>query len=645
LNFEQKGKALVLDTLPKLLTQKYNDYGDGRIAMRRKESGIWKEYTWKDYYNNVKYFALGLINIGLKAGDKVAILGENNPEWYWAALAVQSARGICVGIFSDSISSEVEYIVTHSDVSLIVAEDQEQIDKVFEVKPRASKLTKAVYWDSKGMYSYRSDDFLINFYEVIELGREYERQAPNLFEDLVREGSPEDIGVICYTSGTTGQRPKGAMGSQKYLISAGESWCAVDNWSPEDDYLSYLSPAWGTEWELGISSGLRSGATICFPEKPETVQADIREIGPQVVFYSAKMWESINSMIHAKMADSLVLFSFIFNLALKIGYRVVDKRFSKQPITFIWRMLYLLADAALFRYLRDRIGLSNIRWAYTAGASISPDILRFFHAIGVNLKQIYGLTEALMNTVHRDGDIKPESCGIALPGHQLKISERGELLVKPSVCFSGYYKDEENTRKQFDENGWIKTGDAAHITPDQHLIVLGRMKDLVDLGEDKKFSPEFIETRLRFSRYIKDVMVLAKEGKNTVIALIVIDYENVGKWAEENRINFTTFADLSQKPEVSKIALHEIKRINSVLPPWSRINKYVLLSKEFDPDEAELTRTRKIRRTFVVEKYGNLIEAVYSGDDQAIVETPITYKDGRKGMLKATVRIREITGD
>lgn len=630
------------DTLPKLLLQKYREYGDKKVAMRRKDFGIWIEYTWKDYYENTKYFSLGLMKLGLNPGDKVAILGENDPEWYWAALAAQAARATSVGIFADSVASEVEYIVSHSDSVFVVAEDQEQIDKILAIKARIPNVKKAIYWDPKGMYVYRDDPFVVGFYDVVAMGRAYEKERPDLFEERVTQGVPEDIGVICYTSGTTGEKQKGAMGSQKYLVVAGESWCAVDAWSPGDDYLSYLSPAWATEWELGLSSGLRSGTTVCFPEKPETVQKDLREIGPRVVFYSARMWESLNSSIHARIEDTLVPFRFIFNTSLKIGYRVIDARFAGEPVKVHWRVLYRLADWLLFRYLRDRIGLSNIRWAYTAGASISPDILRFFHAIGVNLKQIYGLTEALMNSVHRDGDIKPETCGPALPGNEFRISPDGELLVKPPAAFSGYYKEPEKTREQFDEHGWIKTSDAAYITEEGHLVILGRMKELMDFGNGRRFSPEFIETRLRFSHYIRDVMVFGEADRSFVCAILVIDYDNVGKWAEDRRINYTTFADLSQKLEVSHLILNEVGRVNSVLPSWSRIRKYVLLHKEFDPDEAELTRTRKLRRAFMAKKYGKLIEDIYSGADEADVEVPITYRDGRTGMFRTRIKIRQV---
>ena len=394
---------------------------------------------------------------------------------------------------------------------------------------------------------------------------------------------------------------------------------------------------------MGISSGLREGTTVCFPEKPETVQNDIREIGPQALFYSARLWESLNAMIQMKISDTFALFRFIFNVALKIGYKVVDAGLQKKKIGLLMRVLCKFADLFVFRQLRDLIGLSNIKWAYTAGSSISPDILRFFHATGVNLKQTYGLTEAMTNTVHRDGDIRPETCGPAIPGNLLKISDSGEVLVKPPVPFSGYYKNPYATKERYDKDGWILTGDSGSISHDGHLIIYGRMEELVPMGKGKMFSPEFIETRLRFSPYIQDVMTIGGKGENNfVAALVVIHYSNVGKWAEDHHLTYTTFADISQKPMVYELILKDIKHVNLLLPEWSKIKKYVLLPKEFDPDEAELTRTRKLRRSFMATKYKFIIDALYKDLKEATMETPFTYRDGRKGILKTIVNIKNI---
>jgi long-chain acyl-CoA synthetase len=637
---------MLADTVPKMLLAKFKEYGEKRVAMRRKRYGLWIEYTWKEYYEYTKYFSLGLVKLGLKPGDKVAILGENDPEWYWSALAAQSARATCVGIFDDSVPSEVEYILNHSDSSFIVAKDQEQTDKILEIRDKIPQVRKVIYWDPKGMVAYKSDLFFVDFYEVVKLGKEYEEEYPGLFERNVEDGIPEDAGLICYISRTTGGKPKGAVLSQDYLVNGCKILCSVDNWSPRDNYLSFISPAWGVEWELGITSGLRSGAIICFPEKPATVQADTREIGPSVLFYSPMTWERLNSMIHARIAGTYAPFRFIFNTSLKIGYKVVNKRFQKKSVGLIWRTLYLLADLLLFRHLRDRIGLSRINRAYTGGAGISPEIVTFFRAIGVNIKQMYRLTEAHITSLHRDGDIKPETCGLPLPGYKLKISDEGELLVKtPIACFSGYIKDPESSMKIFDNDGWIKTGDAANILPDGHVVVLGRVEDVVDLGGGHKLSLNFVESHLRSSPYIRGAMVVTEPGKNSISAVITIDYENVRKWAERNHLKYSTFTDLSQNTEVSNIVLKEVERVNSVLPDWSRIQKYVLLHKEFNPDEGGYTKTGKLRRALMLDQYRDIVNGLYSQAKELWVETPVTYKDGRKDAAKIVLKIRSVGGE
>jgi long-chain acyl-CoA synthetase len=627
-------------SLNQLLKAQYEKYGKTKVAMRRKDYGIWNEYTWKDYYENVKYFGLGLISLGLKAGEKVAIIGENDPEWYWAALAAQAARGVGVGIFPDCAPAEVKYVIENSDTVFVVAEDQEQTDKVIQIRDEIPNVRKVIYWDSKGMYGY-IDPFIMSFYDVVKLGREYEKFHPGLLESLIAQSKPDEIAVMCYTSGTTGL-PKGAMASNRYITSAGECLFAIDGWRPEDDYLSYLSPAWGTEWNLGLGTALRTGTSVCFAEKPETIQANIREIAPRVVFYNPRMWETLNSMVQSKISDTHVIYRFAYNLMLPVGYRIADARLRKERVGLFWRCLYAVAEWLLFRPLRDKLGLVNIRWAYSAGAGISPDILRFFQSINVNLKQIYGLTESQMNCIHRDGDVNPETCGPPLPGHQVRISEAGEILLKPAEPFSGYYKNPEATKARFDSHDWILSGDAGYITEDGHLVVMDRLEYLMELGEGRKFSPDFIETRLRFSPYIRDVMIIGGKGKGFVTAIIIIDFDNVGKWAEDHHLTYTTFTDLSQKPQVSDLVLNDIRRINAVLPDWARVKKYLLFHKEFDPDEAEMTRTRKIRRSFMEDKYRALVDSLYSNAEEVIAEAPITYQDGRKGIVKTTITIRDL---
>ncbi len=630
---------MAIDTLPKFLKQNYEKYGDKKVAMRVKDFGIWQTYTWKDYYEKVKYFSLGLISLGLEKGDKVSILGENKPEWYWAELAVQAAGGVVVGIFTDCMPPEVKYYVSHSDSKFVVAHDQEQVDKLLQIKSELPLLKKVIYWDPKGLWSY-TDPILMSFDEVIKLGQEYERLHPNLFEANIEQGSGEDLAIFCYTSGTTGL-PKAAMLKQRAVIQAGGSWHKVDKWRPNEQYVSFLPPAWITEQGLGVAGSLISGMEVSFPEEPETVQENIREIGAQVLFWGPRNWESVNRLIQAKIIDTTAFNRFLYHLFLPVGYKIIDDWAARKKPNLLWRFLYFLAYWAVFRDLKDKVGLSKIRVAYTAAAPISPDIIRFFQAIGVNIKQLYGGSEQGLVTLHRDDDVRPETSGPEIPGVEVRLSDEGEIIIRGENLFSSYYKDQPATEEKL-RNGWYYSGDFGHITEDGHLLVMDRMSDLRELSSGQKFSPQYAEIRLRFSPYIKDVLVVGGEDKPYVTCIVNIDIDNVGRWAEARRIPYTTFTDLSQKPEVIELIRKDVEKVNRMLPEWARIKKFANLHREFDPDEAELTRTRKIRRTFVEERYRDLIEALYSGADELAVEAPITYRDGRKGVIKTAVKINSL---
>jgi len=626
-------------TLPKLLKQNYGKYGDKKVAMRVKDFGIWQTYTWKDYYEKVKYFSLGLISLGLEPGDKTSILGENKPQWYWAELAAQAAGGVVIGIFTDCMANEVKYYVEHSDSKFVIAHDQEQVDKLLQIKDELPLLKKVIYWDPKGIWNY-DDPILMSFNKVIELGKECEKLHPGLFEANIERGSGDDIAIFCYTSGTTGL-PKAAMLKQGATIQAGKSWCDVDKWREDEQYVSFLPPAWITEQGLGVAGSLVSGMEVSFPEHPETVQENIREIGAQVLFWGPRNWESANRLIQAKIMDTTPFNRFLYNLFLPVGYKVTDLRAAREKPNLIWRFLYFLAHWMVFRDLKDKVGLSKIRMAYTAAAPISPDIIRFFRAIGVNIKQLYGSSEGGLATLHRDDDVRPETSGPVMPGVEVRLSEDGEIIVKGENLFSGYYKNPEATAEKL-QSGWYYTGDFGHVTEDGHLIVMDRMSDLRELSGGRKFSPQYAEIRLRFSPYIKDVLTVGGGDKAYVTCIINIDLDNVGRWAEARRIPYTTFTDLSQKPEVIELIRKDIQRINRTLPEWARIKKFANLHREFDADEAELTRTRKIKRTFVEERYKELIAALYGGAGELAVEAPITYRDGRKGTIKTAIKVNSV---
>lgn len=629
------------DTLPKLLRYDFERYGDRKIAMRVKDMGIWQKYTWKDYYEKVKDICLGLISLGVEREDKVCILGENKPEWYWAELAVQAAGGIVVGIFTDCIPSEVKYYVEHSDSKFVVAHDQEQVDKLLSIKKDLPLLKKVIYWDPKGLWGYK-DSILMSLDEVLDLGRRYGKDHPGLLDETIDRGNFQDICVICYTSGTTGA-PKGAMLSYRSLITRTEAWSEVDQWNEKEQYLSFLPPAWITEQAIGIAGQLLSGMEVNFPEKPETVQENIREIGPHQVFFGPRLWENLVSTIQAKITDASATRRFLYRLFLPVGYRRAEIHLSKKKLGPFWQALVGLAYWALFRPLRDQVGLSNIRNAYTAGAAVSPDILRYFHAIGVNIKQLYGGSEAGLATIHRHGDIKWETSGTVLPGVELKLSKDGEILVKSADIFEGYYKDPKATQEKVID-GWYHTEDFGHLDVDNHLVVIDRMADLKRLRGGRKFSPQYIEVRLRFCPYIRDALVLGGEERDFVTAVINIDLGNVGRWAEARRIPYTTFTDLSQKPEVINLIGEYVRQINESIPEWMRVKRFVNLHKEFDADESELTRTRKIRRTFVEDRYRDLIRALHGSQTDFTMDTPITYRDGRTGTLTTTIKITDLAG-
>jgi len=626
------------ENLVELLLKNYQNFGDKKIAMRRKDFGIWKEYTWADCYNNVKWLALGLTKLGLKPKDHLAVLGENDPEMYWTIWATQAVRGTFVGIYADAMPNEVERIVNHSESVFVLAEDQEQADKILLIRDKIPKVKRVLYWDPKGMYSY-NDPFIINFYDVIRDGMEYEKEHPGLFENYVEGIKSDDIGCLIYTSGTTGI-PKGAMWSQCFLMNQLSIW--EDKWEPGYEYVSYLSPAWGMEWVLGLGQGIESGAVVNFLEKPDRVQTEIREIAPNIIFFGSRLWESLASNMQAKISDTRSFFRFIYNSLLPIGLKVADLSFQGKRPSFLLKMGYKISDAILFRAIRDKHGLTNVKWAYSAGAGLSPDIIKFFHAIGVNLKQTYGLVEVGMTSLHRDGQVKAESTGPPLKSIEVKLNDQGEVLIRQQVNISGFYGDEKRTREQFDEEGWFHTNDAGHIDEDGHLIIIDRMANLMELGDGRKFSPDFIEKSLRFSPYIKDAMVVGGRGLPFITGIIIIDFDNVGRWAESNHLNYTTLADLSQKSMVPNLILKDIERVNKSIPSWSRIKRFAILHKEFDADEGELTRTRKLKRNLLESRYKDLFDAMCAGDKSKAVTAEVTYQDGRKGTVETDIIIIEV---
>ncbi len=629
------------DTLPKLLVRNGRQFGD-RVALREKEFGIWQEVTWAEYVEHVRLFSLGLISLGLQPGDKIAIIGDNRPEWLYAELAAQAAGAISMGIYQDSIASEVQYLADFCDARFLIVEDQEQVDKVLEVWDRLSKVERVIYYDPKGLRNYR-EPFLLYFPDVEEMGRVYARSHPGLFMENVRRTEPNHVAILSTTSGTTG-KPKLAMLTHRNLLSMARNLLAVDPMEPEDQFVSFLPLAWIGEQMMSVSSALWVGFTVNFPEEPETAQENIREIGPRVIFSPPRIWESMVSQVQVKIEDSTWLKRLVYNWAMPIGYAMADTRFEKREPSLTLRLKYRLADWLVFQPIKDKLGLRFVRRAYTGGAALGPDVFRFFHALGVNLKQIYGQTEISgISVVHRDGDIKFQTVGLPIPETEVRIAENGEILSRSPAVFIGYYKNPEATAETL-KDGWLHSGDAGYFDEDGHLIVIDRAKDVMTLHDGTKFSPQFIENKLKFSPYIREAVVFGGD-RPFVSAMINIDFANVGKWAEKHQIPYTTYTDLAQKPEVYDLIRKDVERTNKDLPPAARIQRFLLLHKELDADDAELTRTRKVRRRFIAQRYENLVGALYSDRDSIAVETVITYQDGRTATIQTALRIETMDGE
>jgi long-chain acyl-CoA synthetase len=626
------------DTIPKLIRRNHERWSC-QTAMCMKKFGIWQRYSWTEYYEKVKYFSLGLISLGLKPGDTVCIIGDNEPEWFWGEFAVQAAGGIATGVFVDSIPSEVKYIAEHSDSKYAIVNDQEQTDKFLEIKGELPFLGKVIYWDPKGLRNY-DDPMLTSYTEVIELGREYEKEHPGLFEQNVEKGSGDDVAFIYYTSGTTGL-PKGAALTHRALITTAQGFVSRYPLDEKDDLVSNFPAAWVGDSYFATIPHLLTGARLNFPEEPDTIAADTREVGPNFAIYGPRQWEGLVSEIQVKMMDANPLKRFVYHLFLPVGHKIADIQFQGRRPNPFWRALHGLAYLLLFRPLLDQLGLGKVRFAVTGSSVLSLDTFRLIHAIGIELRQNYASTEAGFISSHGKGEIAFESVGRPALGTEVRLTNEGELLVRSDCMFKGYHKDPEKTAHALID-GWCHTGDAVHLNERGHLIFMDRLEHMGELSSGIKYAPQYIEGRLRFSPYIKDAMVIGGKDKEFVTAMLNIDFTMVGKWAERNRIPYTTFVDLSQKKEVADLVQKDLDRVNSYLPDTARVRRFVLLHKEFDPDEAELTRTRKLRRDFMEKRYKDLIEALYQDGRQVTVEAPVTYRDGRKGVVSTVIKVWDV---
>ena len=627
---------MITNTLPGLLQQQAEKSGYRCHALREKEFGIWQSVTWQEYYEHVKYFSLGMVTLGLKKGDTVSIIGDNRPEWIYAELASQSIGAVPVGIYQDAIFNEVSYIINLSRSKIVVAEDQEQCDKILDMSAELPGLEYIIYHDPKGMRSY-DDPRLLYFPDVEALGRRYDEDHPDLFDLKIAAIREDDIAAICTTSGTTGI-PKLSLLSHKNMVQMARNLGKVDKKLPSDQFVSCLPLPWIGEQMMAVSCALVFGFTVNFPEKQETAHDDVREIGPHLIFSPPRVWENIAAQVQVKIKETTPFKRLMYARCLKVGCHWADLKFKKKFPSVIENVKYRIAYFLIFRALKDRLGLSNVRSAATGGGALGPDTFRFFHAIGVNLKQIYGQTEISgISCIHRNGDVDVNSVGKPIPGTEIKISKEGEILSRSPSLFKGYFENPEATATTIID-GWLHSGDAGFFNEKGHLVVIDRLKDLMTLADGTRFSPQFIENQLKFCSYIKDAVVIGHE-QDYIVALICIDFAIVGKWAESQRLAYTTYSDLAAKESVYGMIQEEVTRVNRGLPEVARINKFILLYKELDADDGELTRTRKVRRRFVDEKYREIIDGIYAGKELIHSQATIKYQGAQARRLQVAIKV------
>ncbi len=631
------------DTFPKLVRDNAERFGS-RVAIREKDYGIWQSYTWRDYFDQARLIALGLASLGFARGDKTAIIGDNRPQLYWAVMATQALGGVPVPIYQDSVEKEMQYILDHAEARFAVVEDQEQVDKLLHVKAQCPRLESIIYDDSRGMRGY-SEPSLMSLTELAERGRKFEVGHPAHFDDELGRGRADDVAIICYTSGTTGV-PKGAMLSHRNLSVTARNAAAFEGLQSDEEILSYLPMAWVGDHIFSYAQSIVTGFAINCPESAATVLHDLKEIGPTYFFAPPRIWETILTNVMVRVEDCAWPKRRLVDFFLRLAQAIEQARLNRAPVPVWRRLLAPLGHLLVGAPLRDNLGMRRLRRAYTAGEAIGPEIFVFFRALGINVKQIYGMTEAsVFITVQKDDDVRLDTVGIPIPGVELRISPEGEVLYRSPGVFQGYYKNPEATRQTL-EDGWVRSGDAGVIDHDGHLKIVDRAKDVGRLADGTLFAPKYLENKLKFSPYVKEAVCVGQD-RPYVAALINIDLVAVGNWAERGGIVYTSYTDLSQKPEVYDLVRREVERVNRSLAEdevlrGARIRKFLILHKELDPDDEEITRTRKVRRGYIALKYAALIEALYGEGGHVEVEAKVTYEDGRTGTIRADVRIHDV---
>ncbi len=632
------------DTFPKLLIRNAQTRGD-RTAYREKIFGIWQAFDWSQVLDNVRALSCGLAALGVKRGDKVAVIGDNRPQLYWVFPAVQALGAIPVPLYQDSVADEMKYVLEHAEVRFAVVENQEQTDKVMSIMEGLPALEGIVYEDERGLRNY-SEEFLHSYDAVQEKGRAYDSANAGFFENEIAQGKGEDVSVILYTSGTTGN-PKGVVISFDNLRESGELSVGFENLTEKEEVLSYLPMAWIGDHLFSYAQAYTAGYAVNCPESSDTVLTDLRELGPTYYFAPPAVFENMLTNMQIRMEDAGWIKRNLFNTFIDVAKDVGVNILERKPVSIFGRMKYWLGKLFIYGPLLNTLGFSRIRIAYTAGAPMGPDVFRFYRSLGLNLKQLYGQTESCAYVcIQADSDVRPDTVGPPAPGCEVKIDDvSGEVLYRSPGSFVSYYKNEEATAETKTAEGWIHTGDAGIFTDDGHLKIIDRAKDVGKLNNNTLFAPQYLENKLKFFPFIKEV-VAHGNARDHVAAFINIDLEAVGNWAERNGLSYTSYTDLANREEVYGLIQSNIESVNQDLAmdselSGSQIRRFLILHKELDADDGELTRTRKVRRRIIADRYGELIEALYSDKDHIDVEAKVTFEDGRTGVIKADLKIRD----
>jgi long-chain acyl-CoA synthetase len=628
-------------TIPQLLQLRAAEFGE-KAALREKEMGVWRSYSWRSYLEMVRCSGLGLLALGFTRGDKLAILSDNIPETLFLSIGAQAVGGVSTAVYQTSLPEEIAGILDYLQATVVFCSDQEQVDKLVEVRPKLPRVARVIYEDPRGMREYGSDPWFMAVEELYRLGEERHRLDPQRFGELLAQGRPDEVCHLCLTSGTTGL-PKGAMLTHRNYINMGLQLTEVDPLQESDEYLSFLPFAWIGEQMNSFGVAMVSGITVNFPESVETAMEDFREIGPHFMFGAPRIYEAIRAKIWLKINESYRFNRLLYNFFMAIGEKAAGYRMSGRSLPIGLGLMAWLGRQLMFRPLVNQIGFLRLRRAYTGGAALGPELFTFYQAIGVNLKQIYGQTEIVgIAYMHRDGDVRPDTVGKPLPGTECRITESGEILSRSLSVTPGYFELPEKTAELL-EGGWLHSGDAGYIDAHGHLVVIDRLADVMHNRQGEMFSPMYLENRLKFSPYIKEAIVFGNR-QDYVATLINIDPTVVGKWAEDRGISYSTYMDLSARPEVAELIHGEVARVNEAAEkPHFRIHRFAVLYKLLDMDDGELTKTGKIRRTFVTEKYQDLYQALY---DETINEKHVSahfqYQDGQTATVETLLRFHTV---